>query len=90
MDLPVLRPPESENHIFNVWLVYVCVCVCASLCVCVYICVSLAGITQKQIAAETSNIGILHLYHMQMLLETFYKDQTKILCTGAHTRILIH
>ena len=34
--------------------------------------------------------GILHLYHIQMLLETFYKDRTKILCTGAHKRILIH
>ena len=34
--------------------------------------------------------GILHLYHVQMLLETFHKDRTKTLCTGMHKRILIH
>ena len=34
--------------------------------------------------------GVLHLYHMYMRLETFYKDWTKSLCTGGHKRILIH
>ena len=32
----------------------------------------------------------IHFYHIQMLLETFHKDRTKALCTGAHKRILIH
>ena len=32
MDLHVLRSPESENHIFSKWSVYMCLCVC--LCVC--------------------------------------------------------
>ena len=35
MDLHVLRSPESENHIFSVWSVYMCVCVCVYVCVCV-------------------------------------------------------
>ena len=34
--------------------------------------------------------GIHQLYHIQILLETFYKDQPKILYTGAHKKILIH
>ena len=32
MDLHVMRDPESVNHIFCVWSVYMCVCM--SLCVC--------------------------------------------------------
>ena len=50
------------------------------LCTCVCVCVSVISITQKQIAAETSNqikFSILHLYHVQILLETFYKDWKK-------------
>ena len=34
--------------------------------------------------------GILHLFHIKMLVESFYKDRTKTLCTGAHKRIRIH
>ena len=34
MDLHVLRTPESENHIFSVWSV----CVCVGMCVCLSVC----------------------------------------------------
>ena len=61
MDLRVMRTPDSENHIFNVH----------SVCLCVSVCVSVISITQKQIIAETSEFGILDLYHIQMLLEPF-------------------
>ena len=77
IDLHVLRSSESENHIFSVW----------SLCMCVYtcVCVSVIGIIKKQITAEASNSVILHLYHVQLLLETFYKDWSK-LCGQGHTK----
>ena len=48
------------------------------------------SITQKQITEETSNFFILLLYHILMLLKTFYKDRTKNPSTGAHKIILIH
>ena len=56
MDLHVLRFPESENHIFSVW--FVCMCVRVSVCVCVPV----IRITQKQITAESSNLVFLQLY----------------------------
>ena len=34
--------------------------------------------------------GILNLYHMEMLLETFYDNRSNSLCTGTHKRILMH
>ena len=75
MDLHVFRAPESENHIFSKWTV--CMCVCYQH-------------NSKTNYSRIFKFGILHLYHVQMLLETFYKYWTKTLCTGAHKRILIH
>ena len=79
MDLNVLRLPETENHIFSGWSVYTCVC----LCICY----------QHNLKTNNSKnfkFGIIHLYHTWMLLETFYKDRIKTLCTGTHKRILKH
>ena len=72
MDLYVLRPPESENHIFSIWPVCMCVCVC--LCVCYQH-------NSKTNCCRNMKFGILHLYHIHMLLKTFYEDRTKTLCT---------
>ena len=63
------------------------------VCVSVYVSVCLCDCYQHNSKTNYSRnikFGILHLYHVQMLLETFYKDRTKTLCTGAHKRILIH
>ena len=75
MELHVLRSPESENHIFSVW----CVCMC--------VCYQHNSETNN---SRIFKFGILYLYHWQMLLETLYKDRTKTLCAGAHKKILIH
>ena len=40
MGLHVLRYRESENHIFSVWSVCMCVCVSVCVSVCMSICVS--------------------------------------------------
>ena len=85
VDLHVMRIPESEKHIFSFWSVCVCVCVC--LCVC--LCVSYQH-NSKTNYSRNIKFSLLHLYHVQMLLETIYKDRTKTLWTGAHKRILIH
>ena len=61
INLHDMTTPESENHIFNVW--FVCVCV-SCVCFCVRAYVSVISITQKQITAETPKFGILHLYHI--------------------------
>ena len=87
MDIHVLRSPESENHIFSVWSV--CMCVCLYVCMSVSLCVCYQH-NSKTKCSRNIKFGILHLYHIQMLLETFYKDRTKTLCTGEHKRILIH
>ena len=62
-----------------------CVCVCESVCLCVCYQHNL-----KTNYSRNIKFGILYLYLIQMLLETFHKDRTKTLCTGAHKRILIH
>ena len=85
MDLHVLRSTESENHIFSVWSVCICVCVCVSMCR--RVCYQHNSKTNQ---SRNINFGILLLYHIRMLLETFRKDRTKFLCTGAHKRILKH
>ena len=61
MDLHVMRSPESENHIFSVW----------SVCMCV--CVSVISITQN--FSRDVKLNRIHLYHVKILLETFYKDR---------------
>ena len=36
----------------------------------------------KSSYSRNIKFGILHLYHVHMLLETFYKHRTRTLCTG--------
>ena len=75
-DLHVLRPPESENHIFSCWSdMYVCVCYQHN---------------SKTNYRKNFKFDILHLCHIHMILETFYEDRTKTLCTGAHKIIQMH
>ena len=52
--------------------------------------VSVINTTQKQKTSRMFKFDILCLYHIQVLFETFYNDQIKTLCTGAHKRITIH
>ena len=75
MNLHVMRSPQSKNHIFSVSSV--CMCVCYQH-------------NSKTNCSRSIKFGILNLYHVQMLLETFCKDRTKTLCTGIYKRILIH
>ena len=79
LGLHVLRYPESKNHIYNGWSL--CVCVCLSVCY---------QHNSKTNYSRNIKLGILHLYHVQMQLETFYKDRTKTLRTGAYKMILMH
>ena len=60
MDLHVLRSPESENHIFSVWSV----CLCDSMCLCYQH-------NSKTNFSRNIKFGILHLYHVRMILEGF-------------------
>ena len=73
MDLHVLRYLESENHIFSV----------CSVCMCVR--VSLISITQKQIAAETSNLVFYICIRHKCDLKLFIKIGQK-LCVQGHTK----
>ena len=57
----------------------------SSWCVCV--CLSVISIKNRN---RNFKFGILHLYHMHMLLETLYKDRINNLCTRVHKRTLIH
>ena len=76
MGLQVFGSPESKNHIFIVW--NVCMCVCVS--VCLRVCVSYKH-KSKTNYSRIFKFGILHLYHRQMLHETFYSDRRKTLHT---------
>ena len=42
------------------------------------------------VGPEPIKFGTLHLYHVQMLRKTFYKDRSKTLFTDMHKRILKH
>ena len=55
---------------------WVCLCICLQR-------------TLKTNNSRNCKFGILNLYHMEMLLETFCKNQIISLCTGAHKRIPI-
>ena len=66
MDLHGMRLPISKNYIFGVW----------SVCLFVFY-----QHNSKTNYNRTIKFSILYLYHVQMLLETFYKDRTKTLCT---------
>ena len=72
MDLHVLMSPESENHIFSVWSVYMCVCV------------SVISITQKQITAESSNLAFYICVIGRCYLKLFMKIGQK-LCAQERT-----
>ena len=73
MDLHVMRSPESENHIFSA----------CSECLC--ICVSVIGITQKQITAESSNLAFYICVIGRCYLKLFIKTGKK-LCVQEHTK----
>ena len=77
MDLQILRSFESENHIFSAWSVCMCFCVCYPY-------------SSKANDARNSKFSILHVYYIQMLLKTFYEDQTNNPYTGAYQRIIKH
>ena len=74
MDLHVMRTPDPKIT-FLVFGLSVCVCYQHN---------------SKTNYNRNIKFGILHLYHIQMLLETFYEDLIKTLCTGTHKRIQIH
>ena len=63
-------------------------CVYVSECVSVCVCVCYQRNTRTN-CSRNMKFSILQLCHIQMLLETFYKDRTKTLYTGACKRILI-
>ena len=75
MHLHFLTYPESEIHIFSDWLVclYVYQCVCLSACY---------QHNLKRNYRKNLMFGILHLHHIQMLLETFYRNWTKASVQG--------
>ena len=75
MDLHVLRPPESENHIFSVWS-YVCVSVC----------VSVISISQKQMTADSSNLAFYICIIGRYCLKLFIKIGQKSVYSGAQKK----
>ena len=58
------------------------------LLVSAYVCLLSAKVYNK--LQKKFQIVTLHLYHMQIVLETFLEDWTKTLCIGAHKRVLMH
>ena len=72
MDLHVLWPPESENPIFSIWSMCVCMRIRACVCVCVI------SITEKQIAAETSNFVLYICIMCKCYLKLFIKIGQKL------------
>ena len=73
MDLYVLRSLESENHIFSVW----------SVCVC--LCVSVISITHKQITAESSDLAFYFCVIGRCYFKLFIKIGQK-LCVQGHAK----
>ena len=54
-----------------------------------FVCVSVIGITQKQITKITSNLVFnISVYLTWMQFEFLYEDQTNYLCTGAQKKNL--
>ena len=45
---------------------------------------------KKKTGSPLRPLNVLHLYHMQILFETFHKVQKNRMCAGAHKRVLIH
>ena len=72
-DLQVLRSPESQCDNFSNSSVY---CVFVRVCVSAYVC--------YHDKSKANYNGILHLYDIQILLETLYEYQINNLCTRTH------
>ena len=66
MDLNILRSPESENHIFSIWFVYV----------------SVISITQKQIIAESSNLVFYNCIVGRCYLKLFKRSNKNSVYRG--------
>ena len=77
MCLHVLRAPEFENHIFSDWSA----CMLMRLCDCY-------RHNSKTNDSRDFKFKILHLHHMQMLLETFHGDRTNSLSTQKNSNAL--
>ena len=77
IDLHAMGSHESENHSFSVWSVYLSVCVC--------VCVPVINITQKQIAAESSNLAFNICVIGRCYLKLFVKIGQK-LCVQGHRK----
>ena len=76
IELHITSSPESKNHIFSVWSVYICVCICACY-----------QHNSKQITPETLNL-ILHICIIdRFYMKLFIKIEQK-LCV--HCIILTH
>ena len=78
IDLYFLRSPESENHIFSGCSFSLSLCLSLSLSVRVCLC-SCYWHSSKTNNSSNSKFGMVHLYHMQMLLETFYENRANSL-----------
>ena len=74
MDLHVLNFPESKNHVHSGF----------SVCICIY-----NKHNSKINKSRKFKFGILGLYHMEILLESFYENQTNDLSWRVHKRIPI-
>ena len=75
IDLPILRSPESENHIYS------------DLCVCM--CLTVINITQKQITAETLNSVFNICIIFRCYLKVFMKIG-QIVCVQDHEKTLMY
>ena len=83
MNLHVLRSPESENYIFSVWSV----CMCVRMCVCMSVCASVISITQKRITAETMNLAF-YVYIVYKCYLKYFVKMGQIFCAQEHTKEL--
>ena len=63
MVLEVLKSPETENHIFSGWSIWLCVCVCASV----------ISITPNHITSETQNSVFYICFKCRCYLKIFKK-----------------
>ena len=80
-DLPVLRTPEFENHIFSVWSM--CMCVCVSVRMCVSLCVSV--IKKKKITAESLNL-VLNICIIGRCHLKIYIKIGQTICVQGHAK----
>ena len=88
MNLHILKPFESKNHIFNCWFFCMCVCVCVSECG--FYVSMLISKTQKPIATITGNLvfymHIMHWWYLKHFVKVW-----QIVCVQEFTkRIRMH